>query len=99
MQMNKKQLRRETIIVFFLCLLLMIAVFAIMLPNRISQDGYCDFFSVQSFENARWKLSLGRPGGAVAEALLRLADINPVAVQLPFTLALIVIIAWCCADL
>ena len=92
-------LRREDTRVFFLSLLLMLAAFAVMLPQRVSNDGYSVYFEQMDITNILWKLKAGRYGGAAAEAVVHYLGLSTITAQLPFTLALIACAAWCCAKL
>ncbi|MBR0352566.1 MAG: glucosyltransferase domain-containing protein [Oscillospiraceae bacterium] len=94
----KTDIKKDTWRVFLLCLLLLFAVFSIMLADRISNDGFSDYVMNVKGTHAAWKMQLGRFSGAAAEAVLHWLGINDVAVQFPFTLALILTMAWCCAD-
>ena len=99
MDTARKHSRIETIAVFLVCILAMFVAYRIMLTDRFSTDAFSDYYMEKSLGNAQWKLELGRPGGAAVQALLYHLGICTVTTQQPFTLALLIVMAWCCADL
>lgn len=97
--MKKKRFDSSSSAAFFVCVLIMFAAFGIMMAKRFSTDGFSDYFLCENGTNALWKLMLGRAGGAAIEMIAHFLGVNLVAVQWPFTLLLIVVMAWACYDL